>query len=655
MKKLVIMSLGFSTAHTLYEQLRNICLSSLDINYYYLSSPPPKKLDADLIIYSSNYAFQKMKYPSKTIPYLIIRRSINYHEIGKLFKLPKYTDVLLVNDSQNSAEETILLLQTLGIDHINYYPYYPNMKNPPKLTTAITPGEVEHVPSFVNNIINIKTRLIDITSIIEILNHFNILNKFATTLSAKYIQDIIRLIKTGNKLLTDSSNMKEQFKTVINNVHDGLIAINQENKFSVFNPIAEKIFEQNATNVIGQVQEKILDKKFLNLVDNPRKEGILKLPSSEILVSETSLYQDNNHDKKGKLYILKDISEIHRLEESVRRRLYQEQNIARYHFENIIGTSHILQDTLRLAQKMAKSDSTIFIQGESGTGKELLAQSIHNASNRSAGPFVAINFAALSETLLESELFGYVEGSFTGAKRGGSSGLFEAAHKGTLFLDEIGDAPLPFQVKLLRVLQERQIRRVGSIKIIPIDVRVIVATNHNLKEHIQLGLMREDLYYRLNVLPLKMPALRERKSDIIPLAYNFYKKFKPLATQFNTEDYFKNIKTYLEAYTWPGNIRELQNVIEYLTNICPDEPPQSSDLPEDIKSQLFKKLTNKSNLKEEIYLEIKRCNQHHEPIGRRSLAHKFSISENKVREILENLRHENKIIISAGKYSLKII
>ena len=152
---------------------------------------------------------------------------------------------------------------------------------------------------------------------------------------------------------------------------------------------------------------------------------------------------------------------------------------------------------------MAKSDSTVFIQGESGTGKELLAQSIHNASNRSSGPFVAINFAALSETLLESELFGYVEGSFTGAKKGGSSGLFEAAHKGTLFLDEIGDAPLPFQVKLLRVLQERQIRRVGSIKVIPIDVRVIVATNHNLKEHIKAGLMREDLYYRLNVLPIK--------------------------------------------------------------------------------------------------------------------------------------------------------
>ena len=274
----------------------------------------------------------------------------------------------------------------------------------------------------------------------------------------------------------------------------------------------KKIFAQKATKLIGQDSENFLDDTFFQTVNNPRKEGILKLPSHELLISEIPLYAKNSDN--GKLFVLKDVSEIHRLEESVRRRLYQEQNIARYDFSHIVGKSPALQKVLSLAQKMAKSDSTVFIQGESGTGKELLAQSIHNASNRSSGPFVAINFAALSETLLESELFGYVEGSFTGAKKGGSSGLFEAAHKGTLFLDEIGDAPLPFQVKLLRVLQERQIRRVGSIKVIPIDVRVIVATNHNLKEHIKAGLMREDLYYRLNVLPIKMPALRERKEDI---------------------------------------------------------------------------------------------------------------------------------------------
>lgn len=651
MKKLVIISVGYNTAHTIYEQLCNILYSSVDIKYYYSSSPPPTNLEVDLILYSSEYAFERINFRPANVPYIIARRSINYHEIGKLFKLPKYSDVLLVNDSKDSAEETILLLQALGIDHINYYPYYPGIDSYPKLKIAITPGETEHIPGFVNHIIDIKTRLVDITSIIEILTHFDILDKFANILSAKYIQDIIKLIKTGNKLLKDSSKMKERFKTVINNVHDGLIAINKENKISVFNPIAEKIFAQKATKLIGQDSENFLDDTFFQTVNNPRKEGILKLPSHELLISEIPLYAKNSDN--GKLFVLKDVSEIHRLEESVRRRLYQEQNIARYDFSHIVGKSPALQKVLSLAQKMAKSDSTVFIQGESGTGKELLAQSIHNASNRSSGPFVAINFAALSETLLESELFGYVEGSFTGAKKGGSSGLFEAAHKGTLFLDEIGDAPLPFQVKLLRVLQERQIRRVGSIKVIPIDVRVIVATNHNLKEHIKAGLMREDLYYRLNVLPIKMPALRERKEDILPLAYSFYKKYKPLS--LDAKLYFSNIKTCLQNYSWPGNIRELQNVVEYLANICPNEPPQSSDLPEDIKSEIFKTPNDIIDLKEEIFAEIKRCNTLRQPVGRRSLAHKFSVSENKIREVLNVLHEENRIQIGFGKYSLKAI
>ena len=651
MKKLVVISLGYNTGQTIYHQLCNLFSSILDIEYYFLSSPPPHNFEADLIVYSSNAAYQKMHKLADNHPYIIARRSINYHEINKLFKLPRYTEALLVNDTKESAEETILLLQTLGIDHINLSPYYPEIKNYPNLTIAITPGEIEHVPPCVNKIIDIKTRLVDITSLIEILTYFNMLEKFAHILSAKYIQDIIKLIKTGNKLLTDSSRMKERFKTVINNVHDGLIAINKENKVSVFNPIAEKLFNKKALNVIGQPIEEILDNKLLETVNNPRKEGILKLPSYEILISEMPLYAKNAD--RGRLYVLKDVSEIHRLEESVRRRLYEEQNIARYNFADIIGNSPALKKILSLAKKMAKTDATIFIQGESGTGKELLAQSIHNASSRRKGPFVAINFAALSETLLESELFGYEEGAFTGAKRGGSAGLFEIAHKGTLFLDEIGDAPLPFQVKLLRVLQEKQVRRVGGLKVIPIDVRIIVATNHNLKEDIKLKLFREDLYYRLNVLPLKIPALRERREDIMPLCYAFYKKYRPLSN--DAKIYFKNIQPYLEAYNWQGNIRELQNVIEYLTSICPDDIPQSSDLPEDIKVQLFTDKSNTINLKEAIFLEIKRCNQNHEPVGRRSLANKFMLSENKIRDILLSLKIENKIMISPGKYGLKAI
>lgn len=654
MKRLVIISLGSNTARTLYEQLANLFSGSIDVQCYHSEAMPPKNLRADLILYSSEYTFKTIQYYfSYDIPYIIARRSINYHEIGKLFNLPRSSKALLVNDSAESTRDTIMLLHTLGIDHISLFPYYPGIDDYPKLKTAITPGETELVPAYIDegSIIDIKTRLADITTIIEVLMHFHLLKYFADTISARYVQDIIKLIKTGHTLLNESRDFKERFSTVISNVHDGLIAVDKENRLSVFNPVAAELFGLNSRDVLGRDIEQALGSSILETVDNARGEGILKLPSHEILISCTPLYSRDMSE--GRLFVLKDVSEIHRLEESVRRRLYQEQNIAKYHFSDIVGVSSILKNTLAIAKKMASSDSTVFIQGESGTGKELLAQSIHNASQRKSGPFVAINFAALSETLLESELFGYVEGSFTGARRGGAPGLFEAAHKGTLFLDEIGDAPLPFQVKLLRVLQERQIRRVGSSRIIPIDVRVIVATNHDLKEHIKRGLMREDLYYRLNVLPIKVPPLRKRKEDIIPLCQVFYRRYRPIG--MSPAEYFKNVAVHLINYSWPGNIRELQNVVEYLTNICPERSPQAEDLPEDVRAQIFAGRGRTDDIKEIVLEEIRRCNELSLAVGRRSLAQKFRLPENKVRDILNELRDDGRLCITRGKYGLKVV
>ncbi len=226
-----------------------------------------------------------------------------------------------------------------------------------------------------------------------------------------------------------------------------------------------------------------------------------------------------------------------------------------------------MKDLIKLGNQLALSESTVLIEGESGTGKELFAQGIHMASRRSSGPFVPVNFAALPYSLLESELFGYEEGAFTGAQKGGKIGLLEAAHGGTLFLDEIGDAPLEFQVRLLRVLQEKQIRRVGGRKIIPIDVRVVVATNRNLFNEVEHGRFREDLFYRVSVLPVKIPSLRHRKEDISYLLQYFMlaygqKNIKQLNELFEPETI-----DYLSNYDWPGNVRQLMNVVEYVCHI----------------------------------------------------------------------------------------
>ena len=252
-----------------------------------------------------------------------------------------------------------------------------------------------------------------------------------------------------------------------------------------------------------------------------------------------------------------------------RKESEQEKNrryVTRYTFADIRGNSAAIRALKDSAAKIAKSDSTVLIRGESGTGKEVLAQSIHDASSRRSGPFVAINCAAIPEALLESELFGYEEGAFTGAKKGGKAGRFELALHGTLFLDEIGDMPPFLQAKLLRVLQERRIERVGGSESIPVDVRLIAATHKDLDAMIVSGQFREDLYYRLHVIPLHVPPLRERKDDLYDLIHYYLKLFADKLGKESKRFSAQALKCLID-YHWPGNIRELENTLEYIVNL----------------------------------------------------------------------------------------
>jgi len=291
-------------------------------------------------------------------------------------------------------------------------------------------------------------------------------------------------------------------------------------------------------------------------------------------------------------YILKpfDVEELKIIiaQELEKRRL-QEENILlrrdlqqRYSFENMIGKSKVMQEVYELIEKSATTDSTVLITGESGTGKEMAARAIHFLSRRNERPFVSINCAALPENLLESELFGHVKGSFTGAVAD-KKGMFEVAQRGTLFLDEVGETSPWTQVKLLRAIQERKIRRVGGTEEIPVDVRIIAATNLDLKRRIEEGKFREELFYRLNVISFEMPPLRKRVEDIPLLVQHFLqkycqqmgKKMKRLAPE---------VIGYLETYPWPGNVRELENVIERVVAIEDRETITAASLPREIVS-----------------------------------------------------------------------
>ncbi len=284
--------------------------------------------------------------------------------------------------------------------------------------------------------------------------------------------------------------------------------------------------------------------------------------------------------RMGELLVmkLKEEAQTTKLRETVRQ---LKNNSGTLSFDDIIGDSKELSKVKKSARLFAAGNSTILLQGESGTGKEVFARAIHTESSRGAGPFVAINCAALPENLIESELFGYVEGAFTGASKGGRIGKFELADGGTLFLDEIGEIPIHLQAKLLRALQERKIQKVGGSKEINIDVRIIAATNRDLELLVKEGMFREDLYYRLSVIPIFIPSLRERKGDIRQLAEYFCNIYSKALNKdiFGLE---KTTLKILSEYSWPGNIRELQNAIEYAVNISSNSYLKRTDLPEKI-------------------------------------------------------------------------
>lgn len=257
---------------------------------------------------------------------------------------------------------------------------------------------------------------------------------------------------------------------------------------------------------------------------------------------------------------------------------------SKYSFQDLIGTSSAFLAAKKLAERVSGSNSSVLLIGESGTGKELFAHAIHENSFRSSAPFVAINCASIPEHLLESELYGYEEGAFTGAKKGGKMGQFELANGGTLFLDEIGDMPLSMQSKLLRVLQEKELQRVGGHKFIPVDVRIIAATHRDLEQMVKKGNFRQDLYYRLNVIKIDIPPLRKRKEDIPLISMNLLKKLEKRFYRKGIELSDEVLKRLME-HTWPGNIRELENVLERCINVLDGKTIQLGHLPLYLRDQ----------------------------------------------------------------------
>lgn len=353
----------------------------------------------------------------------------------------------------------------------------------------------------------------------------------------------------------------ELFRTIVNGSADGIVAIDKDAKVRVFNLAAEKMYKISSSTAIGTPISELIPEERLPACltsDTCETEGINHIGDKVFAIKRIPIMLDGN--VVGAIANVQDVTRLQSFEQVVRQKLNKKGLVAKFTVEQLTGSSAVMKAVRERVSQYASTDATVLLTGETGTGKERAAQSLHNLSQRRNGPFVAVNCAALPENLLESELFGYEEGAFTGAKRGGKSGLFELAHGGTIFLDEIGEMPLSLQARLLRVLQEKEVMRLGADSVIPINVRVLSATNQDLMIGVEKKQFRADLYYRLDVLRLQMPPLRERVEDITELIEEFLNKVPPKRRKIFAIS--EEALTLLQKQVWRGNVRELENVFE---------------------------------------------------------------------------------------------
>lgn len=416
-------------------------------------------------------------------------------------------------------------------------------------------------------------------------NHTLMVNRSPIFLNNKVIgavgvfQDISEMV--------GMQELNEKLKKILEASHDLICFIDENRKVSYINPAYEKYFNISGNDLAG-LDLKDVSPHGLRMKVFKSKEKIedflYQKDDLDIVTTIEPIFIEDSF--KGVISISKPLSEMKqlmkKLEQSEEELDYYKHELKRYsslegYFPNIIGASGSLKESLLIAEKASKTTSTVLIRGESGTGKELIAKAIYNNSDRKDKPFIRVNCAAIPENLLESELFGYEKGAFTGAIKS-KPGKFDMADHGTIFLDEIGDLPKPMQVKLLRVLQEREFERIGGLETHTVDVRIIAATNRELEEMLGSGEFREDLYYRLNVISIALPPLRNRKDDISLLTEHFINK---LGNKLNKEvkDIEKECIEYLQQYSWPGNVRELENVIERAINMCDGSRITKKDLP----------------------------------------------------------------------------
>lgn len=584
--------------------------------------------------------------------------------LNEVKKLPKGTKALVVNLSYNMAIETIADLNRNDITHIQFYPMGPENESPPEIDVAITPGEKRYVPRHVKKVIDLGYRVFSESVIIEMAFKLGFNWFLKTTKYKNYVNQLSEKNYGIYALRDENVNIENRLEILVESMNIGILGTDCDRRIFICNKAAESLLSKGRNSLMGCFAWEI-NAQFKGFFTQTDGEGgkvskLIYIHGVPISVTVAPIIWEKSFN--GYFLLLQRFNEEEKRHQNLRMQLYSRGYNSKYTFDDIVANCPQMLRAKEIAKKMAVTDASILVTGESGTGKELFAHSIHHASHRREMPFVAINCAALPDSLLESELFGYGEGAFTGAKKSGKTGLFEYAHKGTLFLDEIEGMSQNLQVKLLRVLQEKEIMRVGENRIIPVDVRIIAATNENILAMVKEGKFRKDLYYRINTLPIEIPPLRKRGEDIFLLAehicFEIGADYKLLP---ETREIFR-------TYDWDGNVRELKNVLEYLKFF-----DKKDIFPTDLPEIMLTKEIEKANCGESYEnAEIEKlksiCGQAYEKTkaiitiiknnpgknGRRSIYNQLNDTENcaselEIRNILNLLAVGGYITMSVGR------
>ena len=559
MKELVILledkETDYQVGRFIKENLRMVLEDAVNIHISFLSEMERFRFnDMDLILvmvptllYKINSHIHQQYAPEK---FLLVTRTLSQKALSAVQQIPQGSRVLVCNRTPETTAELLRNLYELEVIHLDLEVFRHGM-DPNAFSYVITTSNNKQLQGCTVPMIDIGYRQLGIQAFLDIFSRLNITDLKLKANLTQYIYNLPAKYNDVGKRYYEAGMIIQILEKVMEKADFGVLVTGIDRKILYYNKKTVQIFGSE-----------VISKEYLELRDNQEASdliyssnfdhGLVQIGREYVMFDRYPLVMNNT--PMSYFFECQTAKNINEMDSRLRAQLKASGFCTHYTFDNIVYQSDKMKESLSIAQKLAVTDYPILISGESGVGKELFAQSIHNASHRTNGPFVAINCAAMPESLLESELFGYENGAFTGSRKGGKIGLLELANKGSIFLDEIGDMPLFLQAKLLRVLQEKKIMRLGSDRIINIDIRILSATNKKLMSQIEKNQFRADLYYRLSTFVIDIPPLRMRKEDIIPLFYIFSKRNQKLTPEEERQ---------LIAYPWPGNVRELQNTAAY--------------------------------------------------------------------------------------------